>query len=110
VRCYKDFDRDFTNGLEKSASCATTSYDIDTNWYSDTNASDHITGELEKLSTKDKYHNGDQVHVTNGSGMKKDQIGRSIVHTLNSDLILNGVLDVPQASNESASRPLSGFW
>jgi histone deacetylase 1/2 len=103
VRCYKHFDRDFTGAPEKSASSATTSYGIDTNWYSDTGASDHITGELEKLTMKDKYHGVDQVHVTNGSGMKIDQIGDSIVRTPNSDLVLKDVLYVPQASKNLLS-------
>jgi hypothetical protein len=103
VRCYKRFDRDFTGAPEKSASSASTSYGIDTNWYSDTGASDHIIGELEKLTMKDKYHGVDQVHVANGSGMKIDQIGHSIVRTPNSDLVLKDVLYVPQASKNLLS-------
>jgi hypothetical protein len=103
LRCYKHFDRDFTGPPEKSASSATTSYDIDTNWYSDTGASDHITSELEKLTMKEKYHGGDQVHVANGSGMKIDQISCSIVRTPNTDLFLNDVLYVPQASKNLLS-------
>jgi hypothetical protein len=36
--------------LEKtSASVATTGYDVDTNWYVNSGATDHITGDLEKL-------------------------------------------------------------
>lgn len=49
----------------------TTSYDIDTNWYTDTVATDHITGEL------------DQVHTANDVGMRIDRIGQSFVHTPN---------------------------
>jgi hypothetical protein len=36
-------------------SAAYNSYDVDTNWYTDTGASDHITSNLEKLSVRDKY-------------------------------------------------------
>jgi histone deacetylase 1/2 len=98
-RCYKRFDRDFTGPTDvNTASSATTSYGIDTNWYLDTGASYHITGELEKLIMKEKYHGGDQVHVANGLGMKIDQIGRSFVRTPHTDLTLNKVLYVPQAS------------
>lgn len=48
---------------------AATSYGVDTNWYLDTGATDHITGELEKLSVKEKYNGTDQVHTANGTGM-----------------------------------------
>lgn len=92
MHCYKRFDRDFTGAPEMYASSATTSDDIDTNYYSDTGAKDHITVELEKLSMKDKYHSSDKVHVANGSGMKIDQIAHSIVYTPNRDLVLNDVL------------------
>jgi hypothetical protein len=33
----------------------TTSYAVDTNWYVDSKAMDHVTGELEKLRIHDKY-------------------------------------------------------
>ena len=81
----------------------TPSYGIDTNWYTDSGSTDHITGDLEKLSVRDKYHGGDQVHTANGSGMEIDQIGRSFVRTLNKDLVLNNVLYVPQASKNLIS-------
>jgi hypothetical protein len=32
------------------------SYGVNTNWYVDTRATDHITSELEKLMVRDKYH------------------------------------------------------
>jgi hypothetical protein len=60
---------------KKSASSATTSYDVDTNWYLDFGATDHITGELEKLTVRDRYMGGDQVHAANGSGMEIGHIG-----------------------------------
>ena len=60
-------------------------------------------GDLEKLFVRDKYHGGDQVPTTNGSGMEIDQIGRSFVRTPNKDLVLNNVLYVPQASKNLVS-------
>ena len=33
----------------------TTDYDFDTNWYADSGATDHVTGELEKMTVHDKY-------------------------------------------------------
>nr|AAK02020.2 Putative gag-pol polyprotein [Oryza sativa]AAP52036.1 retrotransposon protein, putative, Ty1-copia subclass [Oryza sativa Japonica Group] len=69
AKCWKRFDPSFTRE-EKSANTAATSssYGIDTNWYVDSNATDHITGEMEKLSVKDKYHGSEQVHNAGGTG------------------------------------------
>jgi hypothetical protein len=101
----KRFDATFTGNHEnKTASAATTSsYNIDTNWYFDTGATDHITGELEKLTMKERYYGGDQVHMASGVGMKIKQIGRGIVHIPNQDLLLNNVLYVPRANKNLAS-------
>ena len=60
-------------------------------------------GDLEKLSVRDKYCGGDQVHAANGSGMEIDQIGRSVVRTPNKNLILDNVLYVPQANKNLVS-------
>ncbi|KAK1611857.1 hypothetical protein QYE76_035530 [Lolium multiflorum] len=49
---------------EKNANMV--SYGVDTNWYGDTGATDHITGELNKLTMKEKYHGRDQIHTANG--------------------------------------------
>ena len=105
LRCYKRFDASFQGPFDaKSASAATTSsYGIDTNWYSDSSSTDHITGDLEKLSMRDKYHGGDQIHTANGSGMEIDQMGHSFVRTPNTDLVLKNVLYVPQASKNLVS-------
>jgi hypothetical protein len=60
---------------------ATHFYGIYTNWYTDTGATDHITGELEKLDVRNKYNGTDQVHIANGSGMNISHIGHSIIPT-----------------------------
>jgi len=105
LRCYKHFDASYQGPSDvKSASAATSSsYGIDTNWYSDSGSTDHITGDLEKLSVRDKYRGGDQFHAANGSGMEIDQIGHSVVRTPNKNLILDNVLYVPQASKNLVS-------
>jgi len=60
--CYKCFEASFTGPPEQRfVSAATTSYGTDTNWYTDTGATNHITNELEKLTMRDKYHGSDQV-------------------------------------------------
>lgn len=54
---------------EKSAGAANlSSYGVDTNWYADSGATNHITGELEKLTVRDNYRGTDQIHTADGSG------------------------------------------
>jgi histone deacetylase 1/2 len=96
-RCFKRFDSNYNGPPQKSASNATTSsYGVDTNWYMDTGATDHITGDLERLSFCDKYNGGEQVHAANGSGMDIMHIGHSTLRSPSSNLRLNRVLHVPQ--------------
>lgn len=103
-RCFKRFNRNFTGPPQKSASSASTSsYGIDTNWYMDTGATNHITSELEKLTTRDKYHGGDQVHTASGSGMKIQHISHDILHSPTSDLHLKNILHVPMANKDLLS-------
>jgi hypothetical protein len=91
------FDENFTPD-DKYASAATTSYEFDSNWYMDTGATDHVTGELEKLIVCDKYKGNDQVHTTSGAGMNVNHIGHSIVKTPHRNLMLKNVLYVPKAN------------
>jgi hypothetical protein len=58
LRCYKRFDANY-NGEEKHANTITSSYNINTNWYTDTGATYHIMFELEKLVTREKYNGAD---------------------------------------------------
>jgi histone deacetylase 1/2 len=70
----------------------------------DSGATDHITGELEKLSFRDKYHGGQQVHAANGQGMEISHIGHSTLHSPSSSKIhLNNVLHVPHANKSLVS-------
>jgi hypothetical protein len=101
LKCFKRFDQNFT-GEDKNA-YNDASYDVDTNWYADSGATDHITGDLEKLMTRDKYLGHDQVHTVNGSGMAIDQVGHSTIRTLLRDLCLNNVLYVHEASKNLVS-------
>jgi hypothetical protein len=104
LRCYKRFDASFTGAQEnKSASSATVSYGVDTNWYTDTRTTDHITGELEKITVRDKYSSHDQVHTASGAAMEIDQIGHSLVHTPSHPLHLNHVLYVRKANKNLVS-------
>jgi len=106
VRCQKRFDSSFHGNADhqqRSASSAQMSYGVDTNWYTDTGATDHITSELEKLTTREKYHGAEQVHTANGSGMRIDQIGQGHVFTPNRNLALNNILYIPEANKNLLS-------
>jgi histone deacetylase 1/2 len=79
----------------------TSSYGVDTNWYMDSGATDHVTGELEKLTLRNKYHGGDQVHAADGAGMEIANIGHSIFYSPTRHLHLKHILHVPQATKKS---------
>jgi hypothetical protein len=51
----------------------------DPNWYLDSGATDHITGELEKLTMHETYHNNDQIRVANGAGMDITHVGKAVL-------------------------------
>ncbi|WVZ72601.1 hypothetical protein U9M48_021034 [Paspalum notatum var. saurae] len=55
--CWYHFEENY---WPKMAGSATASYGIDTNWYADSGATNHITGELEKLTVRDRYNGHDQ--------------------------------------------------
>jgi hypothetical protein len=67
----------------------------DTNWYTNTGATNHITPELDKLTTKEKYTVKEKIQMASGSSMRIDYIGNSILHTPTHDICLNKVLYVP---------------
>ena len=71
AECWHIFDEDYVPDERHiaAATAASTSYKVDTNWYTNTGSTDHITSELEKLSMREKYNGNDQIHVVNGLGM-----------------------------------------
>jgi histone deacetylase 1/2 len=104
VRCFKRFDPNFTGPPQKSASSASTaSYGVDTNWYVDSGATDHITGDLEKLSFRDKYRGGEQVLSANGAGMQINHVGHSTLFSPIRNIHLHNVLHVPSAQKNLVS-------
>ena len=62
-----------------------------------------MTGELEKLSVRDKYNGRDQVRTASGAGMKISNIGHTTLHTPVKDLHLKNILHVPSASKSLVS-------
>jgi hypothetical protein len=89
-------------GEEKLAYTAH-SYVVDSNWYADSGATDHVTGELDKLTVKNKYNGSDQIYTINGTGMHIKHIGHSVIRTPGHDLFLNNILHVPKTSKNLAS-------
>jgi hypothetical protein len=110
-KCWERYNPVFVGVEEKSAGAATTSpYGVDTNWQSnwhiDSGATDHITGDLHKLTIRDKYNDNDQVYTASGSGMDISHIGHSVVSTSGRDVYLKNILHVPQASKSLLSALL----
>jgi histone deacetylase 1/2 len=102
-RCWHRYDESYVPEPRHVAAAATHFYSVDINWYTDSGASDHMTGDLEKLSFRDKYHGGEQIHTASGTYMKISHIGKSIIHTSSHDLELNNIFHVPQAKKNSIS-------
>ena len=70
----------------------------------DTGATDHITGELEKLMIHDKYTGNEQVHVAKyGAGMNIGHVGHSILQSPHSQIHLKNILHVPMSHKSLAS-------
>lgn len=58
---------------KKVAAAIDTSYGVDTNWYADTGATEHIIGELEKITMHERYHAHDQIHNADGTGSSHEE-------------------------------------
>jgi histone deacetylase 1/2 len=102
LKCWERFNRDY-NGEEKVAGLASTSYGVDPNWYIDSGATDHITGDLEKLSVRERYNGHEQVHTASGAGMNISHIGQSNYHIPLRNFCLKNVLHIPKASKNLIS-------
>jgi hypothetical protein len=100
--CWYRFDDEFI--LDPHfASGASSSGNADPNWYLDSGATDHIIGELEKLTMHDRYASNDQIHAANGAGMEIANVGKSILPTPIRSLHLDNVLHVPRAHKNLVS-------
>jgi histone deacetylase 1/2 len=97
ITCWHRFDADFVPDTNRSAAAASASQGGgDSIWYTDTGATDHITGELDKLAVHERYNGTDQIRTASGAGMDINRIGHSVIHTPSRDLHLKNILHAPQ--------------
>ena len=75
-------------------------YDDEQEWLVDSGANSHITNNLENLTIQQPFEGNDMVAVGNGSGLKIDNVGSTLLHSSNSssDFHLKNVLHCPNAS------------
>jgi histone deacetylase 1/2 len=69
----------------------------------DSGATDHITGDLDRLHIRDGYNGTDRVQVGNGAGLHITHTGQSSISTAANSLVLKNVLRVPQISKNLLS-------
>ncbi|KAK1650860.1 hypothetical protein QYE76_068665 [Lolium multiflorum] len=62
-KCWWRYSDDKKNKDDREKGANLASYGVDTNWYTDTGATDHITGELNKLLVANKYHGQESVRT-----------------------------------------------
>ena len=104
--CYHrmDFAYQGKNPPTKLAAMATTSNTAilgnSDPWITDLGASDHITANLNNLTSQSQYKGPDQIAVGNGQSLPINHIGNSSLHTKFYQFQLRNVLYVPRiASN-----------
>ena len=102
IRCWYRMDEAY-NEDPPSAAFASTSSKVDTDWYTDTGATDHITSDLDRLAVRERYHGNDQVQVGNGTGLPIKHTGHCSIHTAARPLALRKVLHVPQIAKNLLS-------
>jgi hypothetical protein len=100
--CWYRFDEEFIPD-PRFAGGASSSNGTDPNWYLDSGAMDHITGQLEKLTLHNHYNGNDQIRATNGASLDIDHIGKSLLPTSTRPLHLHNVLHVLHAHKHLVS-------
>jgi hypothetical protein len=89
LQCWYRFDQTYqAEDNTKQAAFTTNTHSADANWYVDTGATYHITNEIERLTTKERYIGNDQIQVANGSGLTISHIGNSSIVDLGRSLLL----------------------
>lgn len=78
LRCYSRFDHSYQPETKMAGhvSSGSDSYGVDSNWYLDTGATDHLTNDVDKLNMREAYKGNDHVQVANGSSHEGSAGGR----------------------------------
>jgi hypothetical protein len=106
IRCWKRFDMNFSRENKMANNAEGPGYNVDTAWYADTGATNHITSELDKLAIHEKYTCHEQIHAANGGGMHITHVGHSTLHTPTRILSLKNVLRVPNSKKKTCFNSL----
>jgi hypothetical protein len=93
--CWHRFEEDYVPDQHTAATAS--SLGANQCWYTDSGATGHIIGDLDRLMMHDPYIGHDQVHAANRIAMDITHIGTSIIPTTTLPLTLNNVLHVPSA-------------
>jgi histone deacetylase 1/2 len=101
LQCWHRFDQAYQ--AEDATKFAATAISNDANWYVDTGATDHATSDMERLTVKERYNGGDQIHVANGVGLSITHIGHSSITGSNRPLYLNSILVAPKINKHLIS-------
>ncbi|WVZ63086.1 hypothetical protein U9M48_012751 [Paspalum notatum var. saurae] len=99
----RDGGRSFNSGQQKSVSAVVPSYGVDTNWYMDSGATDHITSALDKLTSREPYTGDDQIHAANGKGTEDNDISVSGHNDSNTVVGDASLLSLGTTSQDSSS-------
>lgn len=98
-KCHNRFNHNFQPDDQRNVNNVSSGAgNFDPAWYTDSGATDHITGELDKLNVREQYSGKDQVHTASGSGMIITHVGNSVIHTPSRSFQLKEVLHVPHTT------------
>ena len=96
ANCRNRFDSNFQPPQQpRSGHAATTHPNNNNPWIMDSGTTDHLTSELARLHTHERYDGKDQVQVANGAGLSISHIGHSLL--TGSSLHLKNIVHVPDA-------------
>jgi hypothetical protein len=104
LKCFNRFNHSFTPEIIPQALAAITIADNqDSEWFPDTGATDHITGNPGNLHSLTPYTGSDGVMLGNGDILQITHVGQANIESGNKSLQLNDVLLVPDIKKDLIS-------
>lgn len=104
AKCYHRFDHSYQVDENHVAAFASNpSYGIDSNCYSDTGATDHISNDVDHLTMRERYNGKEQLQATNDSALSILNVGHSNLVTPSKYLCLRNVLHAPNVTQNLLS-------